>query len=178
MKCLTLTLLFSTAALTAFAADRPQSYLLDPEAATHAVLAAHPELAGDAMELARRIVLREPAPSLQVGPVERSGAIGRVRVRCGAETACLPFYVLVHLPAAQIPAAYRQTQPSASESTPVLRSGDRTSMVIDSGLLHLRVPVTCLQAGVVGSTIRVTGPARGKVYQAAVIDRTTVRGSL
>lgn len=177
MKPLLLSLLINAIALPAFAADRPPTYALDREAATHAVLAAHPELAGNSMELATPIALREPAPLLQAGPVERSGVEGRVRVRCQDESACLPFYVLVHLSSAQVPTS-RQGLAPATENAPVLRSGDHTSMVIDSGLLHLRLPVTCLQAGGVGSTIRVTGPAHSKVYQVAVIDRTTVRGSL
>ncbi len=176
MKSFLLLFSIGTATLPALAADRPQTYALDGEAATHAVLVAHPELAGNSIELATHIVVREPAPVLEAGPVERSGAEGRVRVRCQAESACLPFYVLVHLPPAQaLPS--RQTL-APSDNTPVLRSGDHTSMVIDSGLLHLRLPVTCLQAGGVGSTIRVAGSVRGKVYQADVIDRSTVRGSL
>ncbi len=51
-------------------------------------------------------------------------------------------------------------------------------MVIDSGLLHIRVPVTCLQSGATGSIIRVAGPARRKVYEAAIVDSATVRGTL
>ncbi len=179
MKHLLLLFLIGTATLPALALapDRPQAYPLDPEAATRAVLAAHPELAGDSMELATRILLREPAPLLQAGSLERAGEQGRVRVRCQAETACLPFYVLVHLTPAQAPSP-RQMPAFSAGNPPVLRSGDRTSMVIDSGLLHLRLPVTCLQSGAAGSSIRVMGPARGKVYEAAVIDRTTVRGNL
>ncbi len=63
-------------------------------------------------------------------------------------------------------------------AAPVLRSGERVSMLIDSGLLHLRFPVTCLQSGAVGSTIRVTVLGRGRVLEAAVVDQATVRGSL
>ena len=51
-------------------------------------------------------------------------------------------------------------------------------MVIDSGRLHLRIPVTCLSGGAVGSTIRVAGPAHTKVFEAAVLDNGTVRGEL
>ncbi len=100
---------------------------------------------------------------------------------------CLPFYALVHLAASEpaeggrpaLGAAASATQAVArQENAPVLRIGQRASMVIDSGLLHLRIPVTCLQGGAVGSTIRVAGPGRSKIFEAAVLDGTTVRGNL
>ncbi len=161
------------------------------------VLAAHPELAGDAIEVPARVGAHEAEPALVAGAVERwpaSSPVARVRLHCQGEGVCLPFYALVHLSASETasgtqprsgtlpgPAAHTlgtQAGSAMHVDAPVLRTGQRASMLIDSGLLHLRIPVTCLQGGAVGSTIRVAGPGRSKIFEAAVLDGTTVRGSL
>lgn len=181
MKLLLITLSYTLAAFApcvAMAAGNRPAFALDLETAKHAVVEAHPELAGDAMELATPISLRDPSPVLQAGPLERFGTSGRVRLRCQGENTCLPFYILVHLPAPETAAIGGGALAVSKTAENVLRFGDHASMLIDSGLLHLRLPVTCLQAGAVGQTIRVAGPSHSKVYQVAVVDRSTVRGSL
>ena len=189
-------LLTGLAVPAARAAAGSEVYAITLEEAARAVFAAHPELAGDAVELPARMETREQVPVLEAGPLVRQAAssgstetVGHVRLRCQAE-ACLPFYVLVHLSSSATQATPSSRQPSPrlalnrepaaafAASAPTLRSGERASMVIDSGLLHIRVPVTCLQSGTTGSTIRVLGPARRKIYEAAIVDRSTVRGSL
>ena len=155
-----------------------RSYPIRLEQVVRAVLAAHPELAGDAIALPEALAAREDAPALEAGPVERwsdGAGMGHVRLRCQSESVCLPFYASVHLLPSQI-GGPKPGLPGAAE--PGLRAGERASMVIDSGRLHLRIPVTCLSSGAVGSTIRVAGPAHSKVYEAAVVDQITVRGNL
>ncbi len=187
-------LLFVTiaAACPANATSGSPSYSIRLEDAASAVLTMHPELAGEQLELPATVASREPAPALEAGPLERwaapsqtisggvkadtTAAMGRIRLRCQSESICLPFYVWVHLPASS--AAVFRERAQAAQPAPVLHTGAHASMLIDSGMLHLRIPVTCLQAGAVGATIRVTGPSRSRVYQAAIIDGTTVRGSL
>ena len=189
-------------AQSALAGAGSVSFAIPLEAATRAVLAAHPDLAGDAIELPARIETRQPSPVLKAGPIERMAAsaglgnpVAHVRLSCQAG-ACLPFYVLVHLspspiqepaiPAVRLSSApsrfaavrEQNTPPVRMAEAPTLRSGAHASMVIDSGLLHIRVAVTCLQSGSTGSTIRVAGLGRRKVYEAAIVDGTTVRGSL
>ena len=147
------------------------------EQVARAVLAAHPELAGAAIALPEAPTARENEPALAAGPVERWGSqpgTAHVRMRCQVESVCLPFYASVHLAPSQGEARSQEVR----EAQPVLRAGERASMVIDSGRLHLRIPVTCLTSGAVGSTIRVAGPARSKVFEAAVLDKSTVRGEL
>ena len=157
--------------------------------AASAVIAAHPELAENSIELPARVEAHEPEPALVAGPIEHwpaSSAAARVRLHCQSEGVCLPFYVLVHPSKKEADSGARSEPPIAPaktgglnrEDTAALRTGQRASMLIDSGFLHLRIPVTCLQGGAVGSTIRVAGPGRSRVYEAAVVDGTTVRGSL
>ena len=169
------------------------------EQAAHAVVFAHPELADDAIELAAPVDSRESTPQLTAGPLERwdtgagipgsTRALARIRIHCASEQVCLPFYVMVHLTGDEAKSLALLVRPNSSQrKNPAsaataatetgLRSGGRAMLVVDSGRLHLRVPVTCLQGGSAGSTIRVRGLGRGAVYQATVVDGTTVRGTL
>ncbi len=152
----------------------PQS-VIHLEDATRAVLAAHPELAGASIELPTSIPTRDPAPALQAGPIERwgaaSGSLAHVRLRCDSDTTCRPFYATVHL-APGTPA------PALVKAESILRPGTHASMLIDSGRIHLRIPVTCLGSGAPGAQIRVAGPKNARYYQATVVDETTVRGTL
>ena len=172
---------------TAHASPGTDAYRI---AATHvaaAVLAVHPELAGDAIEMPAPVEANTAAPVLRAGPLERwsgSSTTARVRLRCQGEGVCLPFYATVHLsPASETikqPSRTASTTPAQAPPSPpaAMHIGQRASLLIDSGLLHLRVPVTCLQAGAVGSTIRVAGPNRRIIYEAAIIDGVTLRGAL
>ena len=159
--------------------------------AARSVLAAHPELAGDAIELPARVEAQVAEPVLAAGSLERwpaSPLIAKVRLHCQDQSMCLPFYALVHLSATEAASGAQSRTDAAAGHTPgnnvgridapVLRVGQRAFMVIDSGFLHLRMPVTCLQGGTVGSVIRVAGPGRSRVFEAAVLDGATVRGSL
>ena len=182
-------------------AGTPQAsrYAISVEQATHAVVLAHPELAGDAIELAAPVDSRESAPQLTAGPLERWGtgaglpgstrALARMKIHCTSEQVCLPFYVMVHLTDDEAKSLAPPVRPSSSHPKNIayattaatetgLRSGGRAMLVMDSGRLHLRVPVTCLQGGSAGSTIRVRALGRGAVYQATIIDGSTVRGTL
>ncbi len=163
------------------------SYPIRLDAAVHAVLAAHAELAGTAVELPMKVEARSEEPVLLAGPIEPmkipggSGDLewsqGRVRLRCAKPGACMPFYVLVHVPPTT-KAVTTKPLDDTSSLPAVLRNGARVYLLIDSGRLHLRVPVTCLQGGTAGSMIHVAALAHGRVYEAAIVDGTTVRGSL
>ncbi len=188
----------------------PDRYAISLEQVTSAVLLAHPELAGDAIELAAPVEARERAPRLIAGSIEHAGGSGaapgsvpapaRLQMHCSSREVCLPFYVVVHLTgreaaAGPTPAAAANSagEPRGAEAAvtsatvsathteqrPLLRSGETVLLVIDSGKLHLRLPAICLQSGSPGSMIRVrSAAARGPVFQAEVLDRRTVRGSL
>ncbi len=174
------------------------SYAVQVSAITNAVLAAHPELAGDPLDLPGRIFAHEAEPSLTAGPIEnwfggdmresRNG-LARVRVQCRLSSVCLPFYATVHLPLANVSsaaAAPSQPRKATVSSEPAaelpLHIGSRALLLIDNGVLHLRIPVLCLQAGRPGSTIRVRSAVRdfggNQFFEATVIDGLSLRGSL
>lgn len=176
----------------AHAGDSKVSYPIGLDAAVHAVLTAHAELTGADVELPMKVEAKSEEPMLVAGPIEpvkvpgqssdSEWSRGRVRLRCAEPGACMPFYVLVHVPpTAKVVATKVVATKLVDDTSPlpaVLHSGARVFLLIDSGRLHLRVPVTCLQGGIAGSMIHVAALAHGRIYEAAIVDGTTVRGSL
>ena len=162
-----------------------------------AIVAAHPELDGASIELPARIEARVQNPALNVGAVQPEGARDSsesralVRLGCRNESVCLPFYATVHMSAAQAAAAMPALAEIRSSSAayggnkaPAIRAGQHALLLMDSGPVHIHVPVTCLQSGEVGAVIRVesstrvAGELRRQIYKAAVVNDSLVRGSL
>ncbi len=167
------------AALALGASADTSSVPITGEMAAHAVLAAHPEFAGDRIRMLAPLRAHSADPLLVAGPVEHGAGESRVRLHCAEPGACMPFYVAIDgtsgapVPATpKGPAAIR----AAHEATPILRSGARALLLIDSGALHLRLTVTTLGSGNVGDRVRVS--SRGQVFEASVLDATTLRGTL
>ena len=72
----------------------PVSYPIHLDEVARAVVAAHPELAGAAIELPELPEARETAPTLDAGKVEHWSAgstTGHGRLPCPPETNCLAF---------------------------------------------------------------------------------------
>ncbi len=155
---------------------------LQLEDVTRAIVAAHPEIAGAEVELPAAIATHETAPELKAGVVEHWAADGasfaHIRIWCAASTACRPFYAKVHFAAEQTAAASQKVLTPTENAVEILRPGAHAALLIDSGRIHLRIPVTCLGGGAPGAPIRVAGPKHARTYQATVIDGTTVRGVL
>ncbi len=180
--------------IAALAAAAPVLHAAPPsfihlEEVTRAVVAAHPELAGDSIELPTAIPTREAAPQLEAGPVEHWSSTpnqpGHVRLRCLSETVCRPFYATVHLRLLQEQSknaepnrTERESRLAPTAEATLMHAGTHASMLIDSGRIHLRIPVTCLASGGLGAPVRVSGPKSSRVYLATVVDGTTVRGTL
>jgi flagella basal body P-ring formation protein FlgA len=59
-----------------------------------------------------------------------------------------------------------------------VRKGSTATLLLDSDRVHIRFPVVCLENGVPGQKIRVTGVDRRQVYMAEVIDGTLLKGRL
>jgi hypothetical protein len=208
---LTATACVAMAGFSAAAASAPAQYRIRLDRVIAAIQAAHPELAGDAVQLAAAVDAREPEPAFRVGPLLMSPTPGgpgshpeaRVRVECAMVAACLPFYAWVQLPADGVtpgrttenPDAARfgslqRIDPGSSEhiagakqsqevsAVQLVHAGEHARLLIDSGFLHLNLPVICLQAGAVGKSIRVRTLGKPREYAAIVVNATTVRGYL
>jgi hypothetical protein len=148
-----------------------------------AVLTRYPELTSVRPLLTP--VARTADPVLLAGAVEQWGQTGlRVRVHCRTTDECVPFYVAVSRDAAAgVPAAVNA--PALPATT---HAGSLVTMRIDSGHLHLTMPVTVLAAAPAGAEVRVQfhpaplsaggRPPQPHVFLATVVDAETVRGEL
>jgi hypothetical protein len=107
-----------------------QRYAIALEQVTGVVLLAHPEFAGDAIELAAPVLARESAPQLSAGSVEHgtvsSGSVSsapapvRLQMHCASREICLPFYVVVHVTGRE--AAIAATPAPASKANHLAQS--------------------------------------------------------
>ncbi len=134
------------------------------------------------------VVATQPSPRLDVVSAEAWGQRrSKVRIACHEARECLPFWVAVNWPdeisARQAVVAWERSNRNsmrvlAKRQAPVLRAGQATTMVVDSGRVHLQLPVICLQNGVIGRTIRVSTRDHKQVFAAEVISSDMVKGKI
>ena len=72
---------------------------------------------------------------------------------------------------------YGRVSGSRPESI-VIRSGSSATLLLDGGHVHIRIPVTCLENGSTGQTIRATDKDRRRVYKAQVVANGVLQGRL
>ncbi len=130
------------------------------------------------------VVATKPAPALKLRSVDKIGSAQlSARLECVDSDECLPFFVAIRTgpenveQAAAISTKYSPAG-SAQRATAVVRSGTIVNLFLDGEHIHIRIPVTCLESGAPGQTIRVQDKSKRLVYTAQVIDGTAVRGRL
>jgi hypothetical protein len=165
----------------------PRRFPVTPAEVAAALAAQRPELPVTGLDIPS-ITSATPDPALVIGALRAfSPETADVRVDCRDSGDCLPFYVRVHSPAAGQLARVARTETAqaprpqtrtAQPAPPAVRSGARAVLHIDSGGLHITLPVICLAAGNVGSAIRVTGMDRRKIYTVRILSPTLMEGSL
>jgi hypothetical protein len=130
------------------------------------------------------VVATTPAPTLKLRSVERIGNERfSVRMECIQSDECLPFFVGIRIgPDGEEQTAAISTRYSITGTAPraaaVVRAGTQVNLMLDGEHVHIRIPVTCLESGAPGQTIRVEDKSHRQVYAAQVIDGSAVRGRL
>jgi len=129
-------------------------------------------------------VATTPAPALKIRYVEKIGSERlSVRMECIQSDACLPFFVGIRIgPESEEQTAAISTRYSMTGSTPraaaVVRAGTTVNLFLDGEHVHIRIPVTCLESGAPGQTIRVEDKGHRIFYTAQVVDGSSVRERL
>jgi len=131
-------------------------------------------------------VLKNPLAPLAVAAIRRrdaESAVVRLQCRNGGRD-CLPFYVLLHWdrpmereaafdelnsPARIVPAAH-------APQKPLVRAGQRATLLLQSNAMRVSTPIICLQSGGRGQEIRVTSLDRKKIAFAQVVEPGIVKG--
>jgi len=66
----------------------------------------------------------------------------------------------------------------ASSLQNVIRGGDHATLILESPDSRMRLPVICLQSGVLGQRIRVASPDRKQYYEAEIVSPGMLKGNL
>jgi len=134
------------------------------------------------------VVAKTNAPALRVTSVGAWAAnSSHVRLACIVSDECLPFVVTVRRPRndspeepliSQNPQTPEHPTVETSRSKVVVRIGSPAVLLLEGGHVHIRLAVICLENGIVGQTIRVTGRERDHNYLAEVCSDGLLRGTL
>lgn len=166
----------------------PVRFPLTRAAVAAAVAAAEPRLSSGELQMPG-ITASLPSPALVVQSMQTMGGRAvRLRIACREAGVCLPFLVTVQQ-AVQQPAEVgsalpvappaRGTQTAGQTLTAAtVRPGARLTLHIDSGPLHITMPVVCLAGGNVGQTVRVASLDRKRMFAAEIIGPSDLKGSL
>ena len=187
-KIVLISALLLSAAMALPAAPAPGRAAITPAQIAAAITNAGVKVSAEQVTLLTEVTAASAAPGLEVQSMEPWG-IRRMRVRltCGASEQCLPFFVAVRFgnegatqpdsaasdrpPLAALPAA---TDPSSF----AVRSGAKATLLLDSGHVHIRLIVVCLESGAAGQTIRVSSIDHRQTYRAKVVGDAVLRASL
>jgi Chaperone for flagella basal body P-ring formation len=132
-------------------------------------------------------VLKNPFAALAVAGITRRDAESAVvRIRCRNGGDCLPFYVLLHWQRPmerqaafdELNSPARISMASLIPAKPLVRAGQRATMLIQNKEMRLATPIICLQSGGRGQTIRVSSLDHRRVVFAEVVEPGIVKGSL
>jgi hypothetical protein len=130
------------------------------------------------------VVATTSAPALKLRSVEKIGNERlSARMECIQSEECLPFFVGIRIgPDNEERTAAIGTGYSLTGVTPraaaVVRAGTTVNLLLDGEHIHIRIPVTCLESGAPGQTIRVEDKGHRVFYTAQVVDGSAVRGRL
>jgi hypothetical protein len=134
------------------------------------------------------VVSTTRTPALRVLSVGYwQGNLSLVRVVCAVSEQCLPFVVAVRRHAgdpSEGAGIVSDPQPSqrlsveTSKSKLVVHIGSSAVLLLEGGHVHIQLAVICLENGIVGQTIRVSGRERNHTYLAEVCSDGLLRGTL
>ena len=111
----------------------------------------------------------------------------RVRLACSNPHDCLPFFVMLQCSdenAANLAESFLSRSsflpglPIRAVDLPALRPGDHAMLLLEDKQMQITFPVLFIDAGKVGSTVRVSSLDHKNTYLATIINAQVVRGTL
>ena len=170
----------------------PGHYAISAEQIATTVAKMGVQIEPNQVTLLTDVVAARPTPALQVQFLERVG-VDRfmVRLECENKEDCLPFIASVHveegeaIQLATISSRLSQFKEPFSGSVSllkpesiVIRNGSSATLLLDGQHVHIRIPVTCLENGSAGQTIRATDKDHHRIYMAQVVADGLLQGRL
>ena len=136
------------------------------------------------IRLAAPVTATVQEPALEIKAVSQEhGEEVLLRLSCRVHSECLPFYASATWPAggakpALLPSAEKDSAVAKLPALAEVFAGNRATLLLDDGPIHIRLPVVLAQSGHVGQTVRVTTPDRKQTYQAELLSTELLRGEL
>jgi hypothetical protein len=115
-------------------------------------------------------------PRLHLRSIEPGSGQTAVRVECVRSSDCLPFVVTIRTGHDTGSTLASSEVHLLSANHPVIHSGAAAVLYLDSGRVHISMPVICLDNGAIGQTVRATTTDRQKTYLVQVVDSASLRG--
>ncbi len=135
--------------------------------------------------LLSEVVASKSNPALRVESMERWGDHRmRVRLACDSNTECLPFVVAVNwggndaMPSGPTSAATAGSPAKTGSRAFVVHAGSPAILLLDGDHVHIQLPVTCLENGAAGQTVRVVSKDQRRTYSAQVFSESVLKGRL
>jgi Chaperone for flagella basal body P-ring formation len=181
-------LLAASLSFAAIADQKPADGAFALQRVVAALQAANVPLQSAQVHLLAVPVLKNPFAALAVtGITPRDAQSAVVRMQCRKGNGdCLPFYVLLHwgrpmereAAFAELNSPARITTVSRVPDKPLVRAGQRATLLIENNQMRVATPIICLQSGSRGQKIRVTSLDRKRIAFAEVVEPGIVKGSL
>ena len=130
--------------------------------------------------------LSNPTAAFKVIGIEKwQDASAMVRIRCVNSADCMPFFVMLRWPSAaerdaslRAPVLVREHIAKRAVQDVLVRAGEQATLVLENKKLRIVAPVTCLENGTLGQTIRVRSADHKKIQKAEVESAGLLKGSL
>jgi hypothetical protein len=172
------------------AAPAPDRFAISPGRVSSALQQAGILAKSSQVEFLSAVTSMAENPQLTVVNVSRwRDGDSKALLRCRNNRECLPFYVVLHDNKAtgRISANFvnsPQSKPNAglkprqqSAEKPLVRGGQRATLIIKNRDLRISLPVICLENGKRGETIRLSSPDRKQKYTGEVVEAGLLQGN-
>lgn len=160
------------------------SVILSPERVAEALRNSGLSAQSSEVEFVSSIPVSASTHKLRVENWKRlSDSTAWVQMRCEHSGECVPFFVILHGSENKFPAKPSRSNENyvkpavARPSAPLVRTGTRATLFLQSTTSRITTVVVCLENGAMGSHVRVRNPVTNQVLTAEVIDKGVVKST-
>jgi hypothetical protein len=161
-----------------------KSVILSPERVAETLRVSGFSARSSEVEFVSSVPVSASTAKLRVENWKRlSDSTAWVQLRCQHSGDCIPFFVILHSSENNFPAKLSKNNSStvkpgvAAQSAPLVKTGTRAMLFLQSATSRITTVVVCLDNGVLGSQVRVKNPVTKQVLMAEVIDKGVVKST-
>lgn len=171
-------------ALAGAAKAEPVRHAITPERIAAALSGSGVQIAPSQVTLMTNVVASTPDPELKVRSIDLSaGQRVIARLECARSEQCLPFTVFLQLNRDSVtPVPHANSVAVAPDVTVraavevAVHKGSSARLLLNRGPVHISIPVTCMDNGAPGQSIRAVSASTHQVYTAQVVNKDVLSG--